>query len=690
MSVDPGTWSPDEVELSYQWFRGGAPIAGATSSKYTPVKLDGGQALSVKVTGSRDGSESVSKLSSLLLVKHESDDLAVKAWGYNREGQSTVPNDLTGVVAVASGLKHSLALKSDGTVVGWGANNEGQSVAPEGLSGVVAIAAGSEHSLALKSDGTVVSWGSNTFGQATVPDGLAGVVAIAAGGKHSLALKSDGTVVAWGLNDDDQATVPDAATDVQAIAAGKNHNLAVKSDGTVLAWGSNDQDAATVPAAATDVVAIAAGRSHSLALKSDGTAVAWGSNRYWQNDVPDDLADVVAIADGEQHSLALKADGTIVGWGKDDQFQIIDIPAGFATVAISAGSFHNLALGAPIQSMTTAQPSISGTFAVDETLTANPGAWTSGVSFAYQWFNNGKAIANATNQTYVVTKSDLGDNLKVRVTGTKFGYTTASRDSSSSAKILTSSKPTVSGSMTVGSTLSVSRKTWSSKTSFSYQWLRDGATISKATKSTYKLGSSDEGHVITVRVTGKRSGYVRTDRVSDAGAKVLKVATPTVTGDKYVGATLTANPGAWSDQTDFSYQWLNNGKAIDGATNRTYEIQAADVGDALSVRVTGAKDGHVTIAKTSSQSAKILASTVPQITGTAAVGSTLGINRGTWSSKVSFSYQWLRDGEVIKKATKSTYKLTDFDNNKSISVKVTGKRSGYATVSRTSDPIGWR
>ena len=419
--------------------------------------------------------------------------------------------------------------------------------------------------------------------------------------------------------------------------------------------------------------------------------MAWGSNQYWQNYVPDDLADVVAIADGEQHSLALKADGTIVGWGKDDQFQIIDIPAGFATVAISAGSFHNLALGAPIQSMTTAQPSISGTFAVDETLTANPGAWTSGVSFAYQWFNNGKAIANATNQTYVVTKSDLGDNLKVRVTGTKFGYTTASRDSSSSAKILTSSKPTVSGSMTVGSTLSVSRKTWSSKTSFSYQWLRDGATISKATKSTYKLGSSDEGHVITVRVTGKRSGYVRTDRVSDAGAKVLKVATPTVTGvDKYVGATLTANPGAWSDQTDFSYQWLNNGKAIDGATNRTYEIQAADVGDALSVRVTGAKDGHVTIAKTSSQSAKILASTVPQITGTAAVGSTLGINRGTWSSKVSFSYQWLRDGQPIKKATKSTYKLTTADNGKPITVRVTGKRSGYATVSRTSDSIGWR
>jgi alpha-tubulin suppressor-like RCC1 family protein len=67
------------------------------------------------------------------------------------------------------------------------------------LTGVVAIAAGGAHSLALKSDGTVVAWGSNFSGQMRVPSGLSGVVAIAAGDAHSLALKSDGTVVAWGF-----------------------------------------------------------------------------------------------------------------------------------------------------------------------------------------------------------------------------------------------------------------------------------------------------------------------------------------------------------------------------------------------------------------------------------------------------------------------------------------------------------
>jgi alpha-tubulin suppressor-like RCC1 family protein len=84
--------------------------------------------------------------------------------------------------------------------VAWGENRYGVTAVPAGLSGVRAIAAGSDHTVALKSDGTVVAWGDNSATQTNVPVGLSGVTAIAAGGEHSLALKSDGTVVIWGYD----------------------------------------------------------------------------------------------------------------------------------------------------------------------------------------------------------------------------------------------------------------------------------------------------------------------------------------------------------------------------------------------------------------------------------------------------------------------------------------------------------
>jgi alpha-tubulin suppressor-like RCC1 family protein len=76
-------------------------------------------------------------------------------------GQLNIPAGLNGVVAVAGGLVHSLALKGDGTVVAWGCSlgNVGQCTVPSDLSNGVAIAAGRLHSLALKGDGTVVAWG---------------------------------------------------------------------------------------------------------------------------------------------------------------------------------------------------------------------------------------------------------------------------------------------------------------------------------------------------------------------------------------------------------------------------------------------------------------------------------------------------------------------------------------------------
>ena len=240
------------------------------------------------------------------------------SWGANADGQTSVPEFTpTNLVAIAPGVDHTLALKSDGTVIGWGQNQFSiyQSRPPAGLANVIAIAAGDQYSLALKSDGTVTVWGYTGFGGYTPPDGTSGVVAIATNGYRAMALTNWGTVQVWAGPDTRMAAFPTGLSGVIAIAMGRYNCLALKSDGTVVSWGETGYGQESVPSGLSNVVAIAAGGFHSMALKSDGTVVAWGGNAAGESTVPPGLSNVAAIAAGYEHSLALKRDGTVVAWG---------------------------------------------------------------------------------------------------------------------------------------------------------------------------------------------------------------------------------------------------------------------------------------------------------------------------------------------------------------------------------------
>ena len=274
----------------------------------------------------------------------------VVAWGYNGNGQTTLPS-LSGVAAVAGGESHSITLLDAGTVVAWGLNTSGQTTVPATATGVTDIAAGVDHNLARKSNGTIVAWGSNASGKATVPSDIITATKVAAGKDHSLALLANGTVRAWGDNTWGQTTIPSSLTGVTvtAIASGYDHNLALTAAGAVVAWGRGSEEGGagqiTVPTAATTgVIAIAAGAYHSLALKSNGTVVAWGWNEAGQCNVPSDLSGVTQIAAGYGFSMALKSNGAIVVWGQAAD-GVPTVPATASEVtAIAAGARHALAL----------------------------------------------------------------------------------------------------------------------------------------------------------------------------------------------------------------------------------------------------------------------------------------------------------------------------------------------------------
>ena len=175
-----------------------------------------------------------------------------------------------------------------------------------------------------------------------------------------------------------------------------------------------------------------------------------------------------------------------------------------------------------------------------------------------------------------------------------------------------------------------------------------------------------------------------------AGAPATGV--PGITGTALVGKTLTATTDGIEDEdgltgATFTYQWLVDGAEINGATDSTYIVIAADEGKPIEVRVAFTDDAGNPESLTSYpflfappliiRDVPVIASNTPAtgaptITGTVRVGETLTANTTDISdsdglNKATFTYQWLADDADITDATGSA--LVAADEGKTVKVR---------------------
>lgn len=185
---------------------------------------------------------------------------------------------LTDVVMLGAGSQSSYAVDSTGAVWAWGRNQYGNlgqgtddrdahstAVVVPGVTGVVGIANGRDHVLALRADGTVMAWGLNRSGQIApeavtgsmdtnvrapfVIPAVSGAQFVYANGNQSFFEDEDGMLWPWGQNingslgipsEDDRAT-PDTSvfglSDLVDVAIGPLQGHAMTADGTVFSWG---------------------------------------------------------------------------------------------------------------------------------------------------------------------------------------------------------------------------------------------------------------------------------------------------------------------------------------------------------------------------------------------------------------------------------------------------------------------
>jgi hypothetical protein len=263
---------------------------------------------------------------------------------------------------------------------------------------------------------------------------------------------------------------------------------------------------------------------------------------------------------------------------------VIAVGAFVATFAGLSGS--SVAAPQQVGPVNTQEPSIEGTARVRSVLQGDRGDWTGADSFAYRWTRcdpDGSApdasdcapISEATGTNYRIRNADRGFRIRFRVTATNAtGSTTRASNptnrvqpASTSGAPSNSSRPTISGTPSPGSTLQASRGTWSGDQpmTFGYRWIRCDAQgnscsdISGATEASYAVQNADLGRTLRVRVTARNDDGTRSATSAQTAVVAqqpepgpgnpIAVGDLRASGDRLVVAQVNFNPNPVTSRT---------------------------------------------------------------------------------------------------------------------------------------------
>ncbi len=317
--------------LSYQWYFNSNLVSGATSAELEFSDIQTNNAGYYFVIVTNDFGAITSSIASLIVIAPPA--------------------------TVAIGGERIMELTGSGDVVSWGGNQYGEfgddtymdSDAPilqgnvpvhvVGLTNIVAIASGMNHSLALDSQGLVWTWGQDdsdqlgdggSYESTNLPEqviGVTNVIAIGASGYFdsdgffgfSLAAETNGTVWTWGKDDGNfYNSTPAQITDVSnavGVAAADEYAVILEKGGSVWTWGGGDSSPVS---GLSNIVAVCAGDYNYAALDSNGIVWTNGPNAVTG------ISNVAAVAVGYDHYLALDKSGQLWAWGDDSEGQLGD------------------------------------------------------------------------------------------------------------------------------------------------------------------------------------------------------------------------------------------------------------------------------------------------------------------------------------------------------------------------------
>jgi len=345
--------------------------------------------------------------------------------------------------------------------------------------------------------------------------------------------------------------------------------------------------------------------------------------------------------------------------------------------------------------------SITGTSNVGQTLTghyfySDIDSDSEGAS-AFQWYRNEATINGATSDTYVLTSADSGTTIKFGVTPKAQAGSTPGGEVKNDGTLINSfpvaSNVNIIGTPNVGQLLT-GNYTYSDADGDlqdvpTFQWYRDGVAIDQATGNTYTLVQADSGSTIKFGVIPKAITGSSPGNESQSDSLLILNSAPiasnvNITGTPNVGQLLTGTYD-YSDvdgdtQGISTFKWYRDGVAIDQATGDTYTLVQADSGATIifgvtPVAATGTTPGTEVLSGGVSTLNSAPVSSNVNITGTPNVGQTL---TGTYDysdvdgdAEGISTFQWYRNDLTIGGALSDIYTVIQTDLGSTIKFGIT-------------------
>ena len=167
----------------------------------------------------------------------------------------------------------------------------------------------------------------------------------------------------------------------------------------------------------------------------------------------------------------------------------------------------------------TPAPTISGTVAVGDKLTASVADWTPTSGFDYQWDVNGLPVGTDA-KTYTLAPADLNGTVTVTVTSAKAGYIATQEQSDPTTSVAAgviqppanANKPSIGGQEKVAGTVTLKMGNWTPTPTFAIQWFIGGVAVPGAIDTSLTIpafvnGVSTIGSLISAQLVASSPGY---------------------------------------------------------------------------------------------------------------------------------------------------------------------------------------